>query len=202
MNHSTTTKCCNKHFPLLLTIFNNRPTAFCHCPLPPVTVHRLLSLPMPTCYWPAAFYHCVPTPSCKCPSLPITVYLILSLPTAPYHCPTLLIAVHLSLQLPLLTFHSGILLHQAERSIRITTVSVRTELTVVIPMITAGCMVIPDANHLIVSTLRICTVVQADILLHQAERSLRITTVSVRTELTVVIRMNTCLLYTSPSPRD
>jgi len=86
---------------------------------------------------------------------------------------------------------AGILLHQAERSLRITTVSVRTELTVVIPMNTAGRMVIPDANHLIVSTLRICTVVPAGILLHQAEKSLLITRVSVRTELTVVIPMNT-----------
>jgi len=44
-------------------------------------------------------------------------------------------------------------------------------------MITAGRMVIPDANHLIVSTLRIRIVVPAGILLHQAERSLHTTEV-------------------------
>ena len=71
MNHSTTTKCCNKHFPLLLTIFNNRPTAFCHCPLPPVTVNRFLS--------PLTFQSnrppplvTLPTASCYSPPLAIT----------------------------------------------------------------------------------------------------------------------------------
>ena len=113
MNHSTTTKCCNKHFPLLLTIFNNRPTAFCHCPLPPVTVNRFLSpltfqsnrppplvtLPTASCYSPplaitnhgflllTRSFRSLLTPSCQCPPL-------LLLFTLSNHCQLLLITAH------------------------------------------------------------------------------------------------------------
>ena len=93
MNHSTTTKCCNNHFPSLFNIFYNRPTAFCHCPLPLVTVHRLLSPTMdllltrrflslstvPILLMPIASYYCLPHL--------ITAHCSLSLPNASYNCP-------------------------------------------------------------------------------------------------------------------
>ena len=65
------------------------PTAFSHCPQPPITLRRLLSPTMASCYWPAAFDHCSPPPVNAhpfyyCLPYPITANCFLSLPTASY----------------------------------------------------------------------------------------------------------------------